>query len=232
MLSAADVMTTDVVTVDPDKSVRDIAELLYTRRISGVPVVDVDRSVIGFVSEGDLIEHAAIVGERRRSWWLSLFADESVAARDYVKTHGRTARDVMTSNVVTVEESATLADIAETLQSHRINSVPVVRDDKLVGIVTRGHLLRGLAALKKEPTGTVADEAIREQLMNQLSGEPWVHLLDVRVQNGVVHLHGTFQADEERRALRIAAENVPGVKGVEDHLTPWSSAPIIHSGEG
>lgn len=109
MLTAADVMTTDVVSIDPEKPVRNIAELLRTRRISGVPVVDADGVVIGIVSEGDLIGHAAIVGERRRSWWLSLFADESVSARDYIKTHGRTAREVMTTNVITVEETATLA---------------------------------------------------------------------------------------------------------------------------
>ena len=80
MLTAADVMTRDVVSVDTEKPVRDIAELLYTRRISGVPVIDANGRVIGIVSEGDLIAHAAIVGEHHRSWWLSLFADESVTA--------------------------------------------------------------------------------------------------------------------------------------------------------
>src|SRR3954468_5250822 len=102
MLTAADVMTTEVVTVTPDTPVRDIAELLYTRRISGVPVVESDQ-VIGIVSEGDLIGHVAAIGEPRRSWWLSLFADESVSARDYAKSHGHTARDVMASSVISVE---------------------------------------------------------------------------------------------------------------------------------
>ena len=104
MLTAADVMTTEVVSVEPDTPVRDIAELLYTRRISGVPVVEHDH-VIGIVSEGDLIGHTAAIGEQRRSWWLSLFADESLSARDYAKTHGRAARDVMTASVVSVEET-------------------------------------------------------------------------------------------------------------------------------
>ena len=232
MLTAADVMTTDVISVDPDKPVREIAELLYTRRISGVPVVDADDRVIGIVSEGDLIGHAAIVGEHHRSWWLSLFADERVTARDYVKAHGRTARDVMTTDVVSVEETATLAEIAGTLHRDRIKRVPVVRGGKLVGIVTRGNLLKALATLKTEPPKSVDDRAIREQLMHELRSQPWAHVLDVIVTNGVVHLHGTVQTDDERRALRIAAENVPGVKTVEEHLTPWSSAPIRYSGEG
>ena len=110
MLTSADVMTADVVSVEPDTPVRDIAQLLYTRRISGVPVVEQGR-LIGIVSEGDLIGHAAAIGEQRRSWWLSAFMDDSLSARDYAKTHGRTARDVMTSNVVTVEETTTLAEI-------------------------------------------------------------------------------------------------------------------------
>jgi CBS domain-containing protein len=232
MLTAADVMTTDVVSVDADKSVRDIAEILYTRRISGVPVVDADGRVIGIVSEGDLIAHAAIIGEQHRSWWLSLFTDESVTARDYVKAHGRTARDVMTTKVVSVAETATLAEIAETLHRHRIKRVPVFRGGKLVGIVTRGNLLQALVTLKTEPPRIVDDRTIHDQLMRELRDQPWAHVLDATVENGVVHLHGTFQTDDERRALRIAAENVPGVKGVEDHLTPWSSAPTRYSGVG
>jgi len=232
MLTATDVMTTDVVTVDPDRLVRDIAELLYARRISGVPVVDADSNVIGFVSEGDLMRHEAIVGEHHRSWWLSLFADERVTALDYIKAHGRTARDLMTSDVVTVEENKTLAEIVEIFQKHRIKCVPVIRERKLVGIVARSDLLKALATLKTETSKSVDDQAIQDQLMRELRSQPWAHVLDVEVKNGVVHLQGTFRTDEERRALRIAAENVPGVKGVEDHLTPWSSAPIRHSGEG
>jgi CBS domain-containing protein len=232
MLTAADVMTRDVLSIDPEKPVRDIAELLYTRRISGVPVVDDNGGVIGVVSEGDLIAHAAIVGEHHRSWWLSLFEDEAVTARDYLKAHGRTARDVMTTNVVSIEETATLAEIAEALHRHRIKRVPVIRGGKLVGIVTRGNLLQALATLKTEPPRTVDDRTIHDQLMRELRDQPWAHVLDVKVENGVVHLHGTFQTDDERRALRVAAENVPGVKRVEDHLTPWSSAPIRYSGVG
>ncbi len=233
MLTAADVMTTDVVSITPDTPVRDIAELLHTRRISGVPVVDTGSRVIGIVSEGDLIGHAAIIGERRRSWWLSLFADESLSARDYIKTHGRTAGEVMTTNVVTVDEAATLADLAETLARHRIKRVPVVRGGKLVGIVTRGDLLKGVATLRRaEPPTSVDDRTIRDQLIAALEDQPWAHVLDIIVEDGVVHLHGTIQSEDERQAFRVAAENVPGVKGVKFHLTPWSSAPIRYSGEG
>jgi CBS domain-containing protein len=227
MLTSADVMTADVVSVEPDTPVRDIAQLLYTRRISGVPVVEQGR-LIGIVSEGDLIGHAAAIGEQRRSWWLSAFMDDSLSARDYAKTHGRTARDVMTSNVVTVEETTTLAEIAKTLERHRIKRVPVVRNDTLVGIVTRGNLLQGLANLEVKPPTSVDDRTIREQLIAELRGQAWAHLLadDIVVENGIVRLSGIVQSEDERRALRIAAENIPGVKSVEDHLTFWTPAPI------
>src|SRR3954452_22074927 len=184
MLTAADVMTSEVVSVEPDIPVRDIAEFLYTRRISGVPVVEHD-DVIGIVSEGDLIGHAAAIGEPRRSWWLSLFADESLSARDYAKTHGRAARDVMTASVVSVEETATLAEIARLVERHRIKRVPVLRDGKLVGIVMRGNLLQGLATLKAEPPQHVDDATIREQLVAELKDPPWAHLYtdDIVVEN-------------------------------------------------
>jgi CBS domain-containing protein len=227
MLTAADVMTSDVVSVEPDTPVRDIAELLYSRRISGVPVVENDQ-VIGIVSEGDLIGHVAAIGEPRRSWWLSLFADESLAARDYAKTHGRTARDVMTASVVSVEETATLAEMARLVERHRIKRVPVLRDGKLIGIVTRGNLLQGLATLKAELPKSVDDATIREELVAELRNQPWAHLLaeDIVVENGVVHLHGTVRTEDERRGLRIAAENVRGVRSVEDHLMIWTPPPI------
>ena len=227
MLTAADVMTSDVVSVEPDTPVRDIAELLYSRRISGVPVVENDQ-VIGIVSEGDLVGHVAAIGEPRRSWWLSLFADESLSARDYAKTHGRTARDVMTASVVSVEETATLAEMARLVERHRIKRVPVLRDGKLIGIVTRGNLLQGLATLKAELPKSVDDATIREELVAELRNQPWAHLLaeDIVVENGVVHLHGTVRTEDERRALRIAAENVRGVRSVEDHLMIWTPPPI------
>ena len=236
MLTAADVMTSEVVSVEPDTSVRDIAELLYTRRISGVPVVEHDR-VIGIVSEGDLIGHAAAIGEPRRSWWLSLFTNESLSARDYAKTHGRTARDIMTASVISVEETATLAEIARLVERHRIKRVPVLRDGKLVGIISRGNLLQGLATLTPEPPKKVDDATIREQLMAQLRDQPWAHLFtddpwahlstdDIVVEDGVVHLHGTVRTEDERRALRIAAEGISGVQRVEDHLVAWTPPPI------
>jgi CBS domain-containing protein len=223
MLTAADIMTPSVITVAPDTSVREIAKLLYARRISGVPVVDPNGAVVGIVSEGDLMKHVDAIGEQRRSWWLTLFADESALARDYAKTHARLARDVMTSGVVKVMPTASVAEIANTLERHRIKRVPVVQDGRLIGIVTRGNLMQALGTTDVSEPVSVDDRTIRERLLAELDAQPWAHMLtkNIIVRNGVVHLWGFVENEDERRAFRVAAESMPGVKAVEDHLARY-----------
>ncbi len=223
MLTAADVMTTNVVSVPPEMPIQDIARLLYTHHISGLPVVGADGRIIGIVSEGDLIGHAEAIGEQRRSWWLTLFSDESTLARDYAKNHGRTARDVMTTKVITVAETTPLGEIEKRLEQHRIKRVPVLRSGKLVGIVTRSNLLQALATGDIRRTMSVDDSTIRERLTAELQAQPWAHLMtkNVVVEDGIVHLFGLVRNEDERLALRVAAENTLGVKSVEDHLTRW-----------
>jgi CBS domain-containing protein len=224
MLTAADVMTTNVISVAPETPVEDIAKILYNNRISGLPVVDRNGALLGVVSEGDLITHVEAVGEKRRSWWLTLFSGENALARDYVKAHGRTARDVMTARVISVNETTPLADIAMLLERHRIKRVPVLRDGKLAGIVTRSNLLQALATADVRKPVSVADSVIRDRLTRELKAQPWAHvlMLNVVVENGVVHLFGFTRTEEERNAIRVAASNVPGVQGVEDHLQRWT----------
>ena len=220
MLTANDVITTEVVTVSPETLVPDVAQLLHESGISGVPVVDPDGKVVGIVSEGDLIGHAGTIGEQRRSWWLRLLTGEDALARDYAKTHARTTKDVMTTRVITVPDTASLADIARRMEKHGIKRVPVVRGGRLIGIVSRGNLLQALAATDISKDVSADDRTIRERLIADLRAQPWASMLtkNIVVENGVVHLFGFVRSEEERRALRIAAENVHGVTKVEDHL--------------
>jgi CBS-domain-containing membrane protein len=229
MLTAADIMTKDVVSVTPETPVRDIAHLLYTRRISGVPVIDAERRVIGIVSEGDLITHEAVVGEQRRSWWLTLIAEENALARDYAKTRGQRARDAMTADVITVTEDAPVPEIARLLERRRIKRVPVVRDGKLAGIITRGNLLQAMATRDIRQPVSAEDRAIRERLIAELERQSWsrLHTKNIVVENGVVYLWGFVESADERHALHVAAETIPGVKRVEDHL---ASAALTSSG--
>ncbi|HME26252.1 MAG TPA: CBS domain-containing protein [Acetobacteraceae bacterium] len=234
-MRAIDVMTPNVITVDPDTSVQALAALLSEKGISGAPVVDASGRMIGIVSEGDLL-HRAELGterrsERRSAWWLEHFA--SGLARDYVKSHGRTARDIMTRDVVTVTEDTDLADVATLLETKRIKRVPVVRDGKVVGIVSRANLVRALAATTAAPTSDTGDDdrAIRDKLLAELGRQEWaakVWAQDVIVSGGVVHLwFGSDEPEERRQAVRVAAENIPGARGVEEHLVPIPLMPAF-----
>jgi CBS domain-containing protein len=226
-MRAMDVMTAEVVTVGPDTSVHALAGLLSERGISGVPVVDADDRVVGIVSEGDLLHRVETGTERRaghrRSWWLDLFRSERERALDYLKSHGRAVKDIMTREVVAVADTADLAEVAGVLETRRIKRVPVVRDGRLVGIVSRANLVRALATAKSAPA-TAADpddRAIGDRLLAELRSKSWVDIssADIIVRNGVVHLwFSDDQTREERLTFRIAAENIPGVRGVEDHV--------------
>jgi hypothetical protein len=162
-------------------------------------------------------------------------SDASGLAQDYVKSHGRTVKDIMTRDVVTVTEDTNLADVATLLETRRIKRVPVTRDGKIVGIVSRSNLVRALGAAlgtsTSSPGASDDDRAIRTRLFAELSQQPWAGKLwaqDIIVSNGVVHLwFGSDESKERRQAARVAAENVPGVRGVEDHEVPVPLMPAF-----
>ena len=220
-MKAKDVMTARVLTASPETTVRDIADLLLRHRISAVPVVDGEDRLLGIVSEGDLIHRAETGTDRRpRSWWLRLFADNATLAAEYVKSHGTKAADVMTAPVITVDEQADLAEIAAVLEKNQIKRVPVVRDGRVVGIVSRANLIQGLAAAKPEiAPPTADDDKIRAGILQAIEAQPWSEhgVVNVTVANGIVEIWGVYTSDSEREATRITAENVGGVRDVRDH---------------
>ncbi len=145
---ARDLMTTDVVSVSPDTPVTEIARRLLRAGISAVPVVDAADRPVGMVSEGDLIGRDEADREARRDWWLALLAEGEALHPDFLKTLQRprkVASDVMAAPVVRVTETAEASEIARLLKQYRIKRVPVVRDDRIVGIVSRADLLDAVA---------------------------------------------------------------------------------------
>ncbi len=231
-MRAMDVMTTPVITVDPETTVQDLAKLLSERNISGVPVCEGDR-LVGIVSEGDLLHRTETGTERRlqkrRSWWLDSLAAEEEAAREYVKEHGRKVADIMSRNVISVSDTTDLAEVAMLLETKLIKRVPVVRDGKLVGIISRANLVRALATTTSAPAivADADDRTIREKLLNELKGQRWANIwaADIMVRDKVVHVWlSDDQPTAERDALRVAAENIPGVRRVEEHIVP---APVV-----
>lgn len=231
-MRALDVMTAKVITVKPEATIQEVAHLFVENNISAVPVVDAKGKLIGIVSEGDLLHRAEIGTERRRSWWLELVSSSRDLAADYIKSHACRVRDVMSADVVSVDEATPVADIADLLERKRIKRVPVVRDGKPVGIVSRSNLIKVLAAFSTPPKSDEAeanDKDIRSRLLSELKGYKWCEAgpENIVVSDGVVHLWGYVLSEQERRALRVAAENVPGVRAVRDHTVDF---PVFPSG--
>ncbi|MFD2189938.1 CBS domain-containing protein [Pistricoccus aurantiacus] len=217
-MRAADVMTTKVISVALESEVREIASLLAEHGISAVPVVDSEQRVLGIVSEGDLIRRIENDEDSHKSWWLKLFSGTSVV--DYVKAHGRCAGEVMTPDPLTVSEDEPLHRIAGLLEKYRIKRVPVVRDGRLVGIVSRSNLLRGFATVEPEIEASIDDRNIRKAIYKELKALSglWGEHLTVIVSDGCVQLWGLVETKEQRWAVQVAAENTPGVKQVINHL--------------
>jgi CBS domain-containing protein len=221
-MKARDIMTTPVISVGPDATVSEIAALLFERRISAVPVVEHGR-LVGIVSEADLLHRYEIGTDciaQSGSWWLRLFAaDRSI--EDYIKSHARRARDVMTREVATVAPETPLAEVADVLERRRVKRVPVLEGSRVAGMVSRANLVAALArtARPRERTAAASDEAIRAQLLGELQRQPWWRggKSFVSVEGGAVLFTGTIDAEEERDAARIAAENVAGVRAVLDN---------------
>jgi CBS domain-containing protein len=222
-MRASDIMSTHVITVDPQTEVSKVAALLLARHISAVPVVEADGSLVGIVSEGDLIHRSESDTQRTpRAWWLAILADERQEAREYRKSYGLTARDVMTREVVTIAEDTPLADIAALLETKRIKRVPVLRGGKIVGIVSRANLLQGLAAQPSRPPPQVrkSDAELRDSFLAALRHERWSNApyFNATAKDGVLHLWGVAESDEEVAALRVVAERIAGPDKVESHL--------------
>ena len=216
-MKAANVMTTRVITVAPDTSVREVARILHINRISAMPVVDDGGRVLGMVSEGDLIRRGRLGGDGGGSWWLSSFADGE-PARAAAEGSERKAHDVMTRHVYRAQEDTPLEEIAMLLEHYRIKRVPIERDGKLVGLVSRANLIHGLAS--GTPRGSSSGDAgIRDAIMDVLKrAGVSTHLLNVVVSDGTAYLWGAVESRSENEAVRAAAESAAGVKRVSDHL--------------
>jgi CBS domain-containing protein len=220
-MKARDVMTPDVVSVDPNASVAEAAQIMLQRRISGLPVVDHAGELVGVITEGDFLRRAEMGTQRRRSRWIEILIGPGQLASEYVQSSGHQVHQVMTTNVQTATEDTTLEEIVRLMERKRIKRVPILRGKKLVGIISRANLLQALAQIAHEVRPSPPeDAAIRERLLAELKEQRWapVGTVDVTVRNGVVTLSGVLLDERQREALQVAAQNISGVVKVEDHM--------------
>ena len=220
-MKAKDVMTSTVISVQPNATILQAARQMLQHHISGLPVIDHSGEIVGILSEGDFLRRRETGTERKRSRWLKFLMGPGKIAVDYIHSHGCKATEVMTTNVYTVIEDTNLEDIVELMERRRIKRVPVMRGKKVVGMVTRSNLMHAMVSLARaEPKSAKDDTAIREALLAEMQKESWAPaaMANVVVRDGVVELWGVIIDERQREALKVAAENVPGVKAVKDHL--------------
>jgi CBS domain-containing protein len=220
-MKARDVMVSPVITVDENDSVRDVAKLLLTKRVSAVPVLDHTGQLVGIVSEADLLRRTEAGTERPESWWLSVISGERALAEEFARSHATRIRDVMTRRVITAHPDTPLGEIADLFEENNIKRVPIVNDGgDLVGIVSRANIIQAFASAHPKLDISAPDAMIRERLIAELKKHSWSHLykLNIMVTNGVVDLWGVAESEVECKAIKVAAESTPGVSAVNDHL--------------
>jgi CBS domain-containing protein len=219
-MKAREIMSLEVVSVSPDASILEAVRLMLQNRISGLPVVDRQGTLVGVVTEGDFLRRAETGTQRKRARWIEFFMGQGQSADEYVRTHGRKVADVMTPTPITITEDTRLDDIVNLMEQRSVKRLPVARQGRLIGIVSRANLLHALASVVGQlPASATTDVTIREQIMSGFSNKAWSPRdFNVVVRDGVVELWGEILDERERQAAKVAVENVAGVKAVKDHL--------------
>lgn len=218
-MKAKDIMTVDVITTSADTPIQAIVDSMLKNRVSAIPVVDKDGRLLGIVSEGDLMNRPEAETYRSRSWWLSLLGESQKMTKDFLKTYGRTAADVMTTGVVTADEDESVASIAEKLERNRIKRVPVVRDGRIVGIVSRANLLHCVGRLEQGATAS-ADSADRRKAIFARFAEAGIpsSAVNVIILDDVVELWGAVDSPDQVAAAELAVSSVLGSRRITNNL--------------
>ena len=214
---ACDLMTRTVVTIPPDMPVTAIARILADRGISAVPVVGDDGALLGLVSLADLTTRLAAPPTTISPWLRWLFADPARSADRYARAHGFVAEEVMTTDIVAVPPDTPASVIAATLERKAIRRVLITERDRLCGMVTRSDLLCAVTSQETE-AAELPDSRIRAAIVAAMRNEDWADTFHthVEVHDGIVEFIGFTVSPQVQRALRVLAEQVPGVKGVRD----------------
>ncbi len=220
-MKAADVMTLGAATARPDSTVAEAAQLMLHYRVSGLPVVDGDGRLVGMVTERDFLRRAELGTERKRPRWAELVFGKEQLAEDYIRSHGRKVEEVMSTDPVSVDHDTPLEEVVDLMERRGFKRLPVLRDGKVAGIVGRANLLRAVARMPAAlPADAVDDRVIRDRIVEEIEKQPWApqDVIDVSVRDGRVRLRGTVTDERVRTALRVLAENVPGVREVSDEI--------------
>ncbi len=233
-MRAHQIMSRQVITIDPAASIADAIHTMLVHHVSGLPVVDRTGKLLGIVSESDFIRRAELGTERRHGRLLTFLTGANRAALDYARQHGRKVGEIMTANPATVEPDTPLVEIAALMEARKVHRVPVMQGGRVAGIITRSDFLPAVANLSKDVrTMSESDDQIRSAVIAAMEDASWAPCaLNVSVKDGVVTLRGVVASKHARQAAIVAAENVGGVTNVEDDMYDRLPAPEEDYGGG
>jgi CBS domain-containing protein len=220
-MRAHQIMTRPVISVTPETTILEAANTILRKHVSGLPVLDATGNLVGIISEGDFVRRDEIGTQRKRGRFLKFILGPGKEASDFVHEHGRKVSEIMTTEpLLTISEDTSLDEIVTLMEKNNVKRLPVMRDGKVVGIVTRANLLQAVASLARDfPDPTADDDHIRNRVIDTLSKQDWCPFgLSVVARDGIVHLSGVITEERARQASVVAAENISGVKKVHDHL--------------
>ncbi len=226
-LRAHHIMSRRVLTIRPEASVADAVKLMLEHHISGLPVVDSAGSLVGMLCESDFLRRSEIGTEHERNRLLSMLLGAERVAGEFVKERGRKVEQVMSRRLVTANEQAALDEVADMMECRHLNHIPVMRDDRIVGIITRSDFLSAVAGSLAGASGySGGDNQLRRAVLAALAKIAWQPIgLNVRAKDGVVSLRGVIRGENAHRAVIVTCENVPGVRRVDDRLCLQSTCP-------
>jgi CBS domain-containing protein len=221
-MQVRDAMTNEIVSVSPATSVSTALDTMIRAHLSGLPVIDDDGALVGVVSEADFLRRVELGTESPHRRWFGALFTPGRAAGLYARTHARRVREIMSTDVVSVEETASLEDAATLMEKRRVKRLPVIRAGKVVGMITRADFVRMLAPILRESYDEpiVADREIKDRIHAEMKAQLWAPIatVDVVVNNGAVTLYGAVTDERERKALNALVENIEGVRVVHDHM--------------
>ncbi len=224
-----DVMTKTVISVTPQTSVSDALDIMTRSRVSGLPVIDEGGLLVGIVSEGDFLRRSELGTEKPQAHWLASIFLPGRAAELYARAHAKHVDQIMSADVATIEEDATLGSAVELMEKRSVKRLPVVAGKRVVGMIARADFVHALAQFVRQPyeEALVTDAEIKRGIEAEMKAQLWAPAatVDIVVKEGVVELHGLLTDERERNALHALVENVGGVREVHDHIVRVDPSP-------
>ena len=217
-MQARDVMVCGVISVGPDIPVQIAANAMVSNCVSALPVIDIYAKLVGIISEGDLIRRVEIGTERHPSGAGETPMPSDSLAKEFVRSRAKRVSDVMTREVITAQPETSLREIANMMERHSIKRVPIVENERVVGIVSRANLLQVLARVN-DTDWVESDRVLHQRFIDSIKDQPWAgRPFNIIVNDRCADLWGFVYSVDEKTAVRVAAEATPGIESVSDHL--------------